>query len=91
MKADELLIKYPLDAVTPEKFGELLGKSTNAIDIMIKRDKLPVVELCDPEKPGARAEKLVSIEAFNEGVRRAFYSKPKEHRDAWLMWLGLGG
>ncbi|EIY5008365.1 MULTISPECIES: Cox family DNA-binding protein [Klebsiella] len=89
MQADDLLIKYPLDAVTPEKFAELLGKSTNAVDIMIKRDKLPVIEISDPEKPNTRSEKLVSIEAFNKGVRLAFYSKPKEYRDAWLMWLGL--
>ncbi|HCF8180170.1 TPA: hypothetical protein NIU80_004857 [Klebsiella variicola] len=89
MQADDLLIKYPLDAVTPEKFAELLGKSTNAVDIMIKRDKLPVIEISDPEKPNTRSEKLVSIEAFNKGVRLAFYNKPKEYRDAWLMWLGL--
>ncbi|HGE8505370.1 Cox family DNA-binding protein [Serratia ureilytica] len=89
MKADDLLIKYPLDAVTPVKFAELFGKSVNAVDIMVKRDKLPTIEYADPEKPNARQEKLVNIDAFNRGVREAFNNKPKEFRDAWLMWLGL--
>ncbi|MDK1707042.1 Cox family DNA-binding protein [Serratia marcescens] len=89
MKAEDLLIKYPLDAVTPEKFAELLGKSKNAVEIMIKREKLPTVEYADPTKPNARQESLVNIDAFNDGVKKAFHNKPKEFRDAWLMWLGL--
>lgn len=86
---EEQLIKYPIDGVTPAKFGELLGKSTNAVDLMIRNNKLPFVEMRDPEKPQSRAEKLVYIPAYNEGLRRAYYSKPKSLVGAWLEWLGL--
>jgi hypothetical protein len=90
MNLDDLLIKYPLEGVTTEKFAELLGKSKNAIDMMVKADKLPFIEFQDPEKPDARTEKLICIEEFNKGIRKAFSRKPKAQRDAWLMWLGLG-
>jgi hypothetical protein len=89
MNLDDLLIKYPLEGVTPEKFAELLGKSKNAIDMMVRDGKLPFIELRDPEKPGARAERLICIEEFNKGIRLAFAKKPKVQRDAWLMWIGL--
>lgn len=88
MNLDDLLIKYPLEGVTTEKFAELLGKSKNAVDMMVKAHKIPFIEIQDPEKPGARTEKLICIEEFNKGIRLAF-SKPKAQRDAWLMWLGL--
>ncbi|MCV5631331.1 regulatory phage cox family protein, partial [Escherichia coli] len=26
---------------------------------------------------------------FNRGVREAFYNRPIEQRDAWLLWMGL--
>lgn len=83
------LIQYPLDGVTPAKFAELLGKSTNAVELMIKNDKLPYVEMRDPKKPCARAEKLVYIPAYNEGLKKAYYSKPKSLVRSWLEWLGL--
>ncbi|WEJ88452.1 MAG: Cox family DNA-binding protein [Klebsiella huaxiensis] len=86
---EEQLIKYPVDGVTPAKFGELLGKSANAIEIMIKNNKLPYIEMRDPKKPQSRAEKLVYIPAYNEGLRKAYYSKPKPLVRAWLEWLGL--
>lgn len=56
---ENTLVQYPIDGVTPAKFGELIGKSANAIEIMIKNEKLPYVEMRDPAKPRARAEKLV--------------------------------
>jgi hypothetical protein len=43
MNLDDLLIKYPLEGVTPDKFAELLGKSKNAVDMMVKADKLPFI------------------------------------------------
>ena len=89
MNLDDLLIKYPLEGVTPDKFAEMLGKSKNAVDMMVKADKLPFIEFQDPEKPDARTEKLICIEEFNKGIRKAFSKKPKAQRDAWLMWLGL--
>ncbi|EAA6773630.1 hypothetical protein EOG09_13600 [Salmonella enterica] len=89
MNLDDLLIKYPLEGVTTEKFAELLGKSKNAVDMMVKAHKIPFIEIQDPEKPGARTEKLICIEEFNKGIRLAFSKKPKAQRDAWLMWLGL--
>ncbi|HIB1630349.1 TPA: Cox family DNA-binding protein [Salmonella enterica subsp. enterica serovar Muenchen] len=89
LRLEDLLIKYPLDAVTPSKFGELLGKSANAIDMMVKNDKCPWVEMQDPTKPKARAEKYIYIPDWNEGMRKAFLKKPPELRHAWLAWLGL--
>ncbi|KLP41762.1 Cox family DNA-binding protein [Enterobacter ludwigii] len=89
MNLDDLLIKYPLEGVTQDKFAELLGKSKNAVDMMTRDGKLPFIELSDPTKPGARAEKLICIEEFNKGIRLAYSKKPKAQRDAWLMWLGL--
>lgn len=89
MNFDDLLIKYPVECVTPQKFAELMGKSKNAVDMMVRDDKVPFIEVQDPEKPGARTEKLICIEEFNKGVRKAFAQKPKAQREAWLMWLGL--
>ena len=56
---EEHLVQYPVDGVTPAKFGELIGKSTNAVDLMIRNNKLPYVEMRDPEKPNSRSEKIV--------------------------------
>ncbi|EJJ4275618.1 hypothetical protein Q6W85_004076 [Salmonella enterica] len=89
LRLEDLLIKYPLDAVTPSKFGELLGKSTNAIDMMVKNDKCPWVEMKDPTKPRARGEKYIIIPEWNEGMRKAFLKKHPELRNAWLNWIGL--
>lgn len=86
---EESLVNYPVDGVTPAKFGELIGKSANAIEIMIKNEKLPYVEMRDPTKPRARAEKLVYLPAYNEGLKKAYNSKPKSLVKAWLEWLGL--
>ncbi|MCV5976725.1 regulatory phage cox family protein, partial [Escherichia coli] len=50
----------------------------------------PVIELRDPSKPNARVgEKWVFIPEFNRAVREAFYNRPVEQRDAWLLWMGL--
>lgn len=89
LSLEELLVRYPVDGVTPARFGELIGKSTNAVDMMIKNNKLPLVEMQDPEKPNARAEKIIYLPAYNEGLRKAFMERPKELRDAWLSWLFL--
>lgn len=90
MEANEYVIQYPLDAVHPDKFAELLGKPITAIEAMIKANKLPVIELRDPTKPNARAgDKLVYVPEFNRGVREAYYNRPVEQRDAWLLWMGL--
>lgn len=86
---EERLVQYPVDGVTPAKFGELIGKSTNAVDLMIRNNKLPYVEMRDPEKPNSRAEKIVYIPAYNEGLKKAYYSKPEQLAKAWLEWLGL--
>ncbi|EPQ8465175.1 Cox family DNA-binding protein [Escherichia coli] len=86
---EEHLVQYPVDGVTPAKFGELIGKSTNAVDLMIRNNKLPYVEMRDPEKPNSRSEKIVYIPAYNEGLKKAYYSKPKQLVNAWLEWLGL--
>ena len=90
MEANDYVIQYPLDAVHPDKFAELLGKPSTAIEAMIKANKLPVIELRDPTKPNARAgDRLVYVPEFNRGVREAYYNRPVEQRDAWLLWMGL--
>lgn len=90
MEVNDYVIQYPLDAVHPDKFAELLGKPRTAVQTMIEKNKLPVVEFRDPNKPKARAgEKLVFVPEFNRGVREAFYNRPVEQRDAWLLWMGL--
>ncbi|EOM5457984.1 Cox family DNA-binding protein [Escherichia coli] len=90
MEVNDYVIKYPLDAVHAEKFADLLGKQKTAVTEMIKANKLPVIELRDPNKPKARAgEKWVFIPEFNRAVREAFYNRPVEQRDAWLLWMGL--
>ncbi|HHL1534983.1 hypothetical protein J9B39_23485 [Klebsiella pneumoniae] len=90
MEASDYAIKYPLDAVHVEKFAELIGKPKTAIEEMIKARKLPVIELRDPNKPNARAgERWVYIPEFNRAVREAYYNRPVEQRDAWLLWMGL--
>lgn len=90
MEATDYTIQYPIDAVHMDKFAELIGKPKTAIESMIKANKLPVIELRDPTKPAARAgDKLVFLPEFNRGVREAFFNRPVEQRDAWLLWMGL--
>ena len=89
MNLDEFIPKYPLEVVTPDRFAELLGKSKNAIDMMMKAGKLPFIEIQDPDKPGSRTEKLICIQEFNKGIRLAFAKKPKKANDSWRLWLGL--
>ncbi|PTA87880.1 hypothetical protein CWM66_24805 [Kosakonia sp. H7A] len=90
MEIHDYVIQYPLDAVHTEKFAELIGKPKTAVAEMVKANKLPVIELRDPNKPNARAgEKWVFIPEFNRAVREAFYNRPVEQRDAWLLWMGL--
>lgn len=83
-------VKYPLDAVSVEKFSELLGKPETAVRKMIINNKLPVVELTDPEAATARVgERWVVISEFNRRVLEAYFNRPAQERDAWLKWLGL--
>lgn len=90
MENKDYVINYPLEAVNIEKFAELLGKPKTAVVEMVKANKLPLIELRDPTKPNARAgEKWVYLPEFNRAVREAFYNRPIEQRDAWLLWLGL--
>ena len=90
MDAENYVIQYPLDAVHVDKFADLLGKPKPAVSEMVKANKLPIIELRDPCKPKARAgEKWVFIPEFNRAVREAFYNRPVEQRDAWLLWMGL--
>ncbi|MCW6540271.1 regulatory phage cox family protein [Yersinia ruckeri] len=90
MKVEDYVIRYPLDAVHESKFAELIGKPETAIREMTKNSKLPFIELRDPTKVNARAgDKWIYIPEFNRGVREAFYNRPVEQRDAWLLWMGL--
>ncbi|ACQ67629.1 hypothetical protein GWK90_06530 [Candidatus Hamiltonella defensa] len=82
--------QYPVEAVTIEKFAELIGKPETAVRKMITNNKLPVVELTDPEAAAARVgERWVVISEFNCIVREAYFNRPAKERGAWLKWLGL--
>lgn len=78
------------DALPYQEFARVIGKTPEAVKGMIDKNKLPVVEMRTPEVPTARAEYWVYLPAWNEGMKLAFESRPKEIRDGWLQWLGLG-
>ena len=82
-------VYYPVDAVPYQKFAELVGKTESAVSNMVNKNKLPLILWQDPEKPGARAENWIYIPEFNRAMRDAFQNRPKEQRDAWLLWIGL--
>lgn len=77
------------DAVPHPEFARLIGKSSDAVRMMIDKGKLPVVEMTDPLNPSARSEKWVYLPAWNNGLKLAFESRPKEIRDGWMKWLGV--
>ncbi|MFW7230322.1 regulatory phage cox family protein [Citrobacter sp. BNK-39] len=80
------------DAVPYQEFAKLIGKTPAAVRGMIEKGKLPVVEMTDPQSKSGRAgEYWVYLPAWNNGMRLAYESRPKEIREGWLMWLGLGG
>lgn len=78
------------DALPYQEFAKVIGKTPEAVKGMIDKNKLPVVEMRTPEVPTARAEYWVYLPAWNERMKLAFESRPKEIRDGWLQWLGLG-
>ena len=79
------------DAIPYQEFAKLIGKSTGAVRRMIDKGKLPVIDMTDPQSPSGRAgEYWVYLPAWNNGLKLAYESRPKEIRDGWLMWLGLG-
>ncbi|MEN3260688.1 Cox family DNA-binding protein [Sodalis endosymbiont of Spalangia cameroni] len=83
--------------ITDRSRCEYAGKTPAAIRGMIAKGKLPVIEMIDPDTRACgaggkfgRAEYWVYLPAWNEGMKLAYESRPKEIRDAWLVWLGLG-
>ncbi|EOM5494192.1 regulatory phage cox family protein [Shigella sonnei] len=79
------------DAIPYQEFAKLIGKSTGAVRRMIDKGKLPVIDMADPQSASGRAgEYWVYLPAWNNGLKLAYESRPKEIRDGWLMWLGLG-
>lgn len=83
-------VRSPIDAVTYERFAEMIGKPTSAIKTMAENNKLPLIEWRNPESSTGRAgEKMVYLPEFNRAMREAFYNRPTEQRDAWLLWIGL--
>lgn len=78
-------------AVPYQEFAKLIGKTPRAVRGMIEKGKLPVIEITDPQSVSGRAgEYWVYLPAWNNGLKQAYESRPKEIRDGWLMWLGLG-
>ncbi len=79
------------DAIPYQEFAKLIGKSTGAVRRMIDKGKLPVIDMTDPQSASGRAcEYWVYLPAWNNGLKLAYESRPKEIRDGWLMWLDLG-
>lgn len=79
------------DALPYKEFAKVIGKSPDAVRGMIEKGKLPVVEMTDPQSNTGRAgEYWVYLPAWNKGMKLAYESRPKEIREGWLMWLGLG-
>lgn len=79
------------DALPYKEFARLIGKSPDAVRGMIEKNKLPIVEMTDPNSSSGRAgEYWVYLPAWNAGMKLAYESRPKEIREGWLMWLGLG-
>ncbi|MEZ2604619.1 regulatory phage cox family protein [Kluyvera intermedia] len=79
------------DALPYKEFAKVIGKSPDAVRGMIEKGKLPVVEMTDPQSTTGRAgEFWVYLPAWNNGMKMAYESRPKEIREGWLMWLGLG-
>ncbi|WP_438336196.1 Cox family DNA-binding protein [Providencia hangzhouensis] len=87
-----LQVHYPVDAVPYKKFADLIGKSEAAVKNMVDRNKLPLIVWQNPDSEGdvkTRGENWVYIPEFNRAMRDAFLNRPKEQRDAWLLWVGL--
>ncbi|EMH4534732.1 hypothetical protein V6N52_003453 [Morganella morganii] len=85
-------VYYPVDAVPYQKFADLIGKSPAAVKGMVDKNKLPVIQWTNPDSIGdvkTRGETWVYIPEFNRAMRDAFQNRPKELRDAWLLWIGL--
>ncbi|GKQ96547.1 MULTISPECIES: Cox family DNA-binding protein [Aeromonas] len=78
------------DAVPVEVFAKMIGKTKGAVRGMIEKGKVPVVPMRNPLNPSAPAEYWIYLPAWNEGMKLAFESRPREIRDGWLSWLGLG-
>lgn len=78
------------DALPYQEFAKVIGKTPEAVKGMIDKGKLPTVEMRNPETPTARAEHWVYLPAWNAGMKLAYERRPKEIRDGWLLWLGLG-
>ena len=77
------------DGLPYPEFAKHIGKSPEAVKGMINKRKLPLVEM--KEAPDShRVEYWVYIPAWNAGLKMAYESQPKEIRDGWLRWLGLG-
>lgn len=82
-------IRHPVDAVHYVKFAEMIGKPASAVKTMIDDNKLPVVPWRVPGGAAKKGENWVFLPEFNRAMRDAYENRPKEQRDAWLLWLGL--
>lgn len=82
-------LRHPVDAVPAPKFAEMIGKTANAVGDMVRDGKLPVVQMKNPESLTNRSENWIYIPEFNRAMRDAYFNRPKEQRDAWLLWIGL--
>ncbi|MFO6484479.1 regulatory phage cox family protein [Escherichia coli] len=78
------------DAIPYQEFAKLIGESTGAVRRMMDKGKLPVIDMTNPQSASGRAGGSWVYLGMNNGLKLAYESRPKEIRDGWLMWLGLG-
>ncbi|KFB99661.1 Cox family protein [Trabulsiella guamensis ATCC 49490] len=82
-------VRHPVDAVPYIKFAELIGKTPSMVKSMIEEGKLPIIQWRNPAALTNRSENWIYIPEFNRAMREAYYNRPREQRDAWLLWIGL--
>ncbi|SUX72895.1 regulatory protein cox [Citrobacter freundii] len=79
------------DAVPYQEFARLIGKTPAAVRGMIDKGKLPVIPMTDPASTsGIVGEYWVYLPAWNNGMKLAYESRPKEIREGVVDVVGSG-
>lgn len=70
------------DLVTPELFGEKIGKTPAAVRRMAQEGKLPVIRMRDPAKPDGKGEVYIVLSEWNSYARHLVSAADTE----WHAW-----
>lgn len=70
------------DLVTPELFGEKIGKTPAAVRRMAQDGKLPVIRMRDPAKPDSKGEVYIVLSEWNSYTRHLVNAADEE----WHTW-----